>query len=293
MKPADRPPTRFGSKRAKRRTWLVRGLSALLAVTMASGAAAQARQQKWAAAYVEWSFDGVESGQAVAQDLWIPQPAVASFFTLNFDFVTGDGGYIGLQSDENGAGNVRFSLWNTTVARGDSCRPFDGEGEGMTCTTPVTIVRDGVYRVRVTRGDADSQGQWWIGWLQAPNGTQTRIGAIRTPPEHTAIAAAGMHDFSEFWGEAVAACRDAPLSAAAFAAPRLVTADNKLAIGTRPNGTRPSENRCLKGGERQGAAVTHQPLTMKGAAAMLITLGGAPAANQALARRLATEAPSR
>lgn len=264
----------------------------LIALAFGVSAPAHAQQQQWAAAYVDWSFPQAQSGEGIAQAIWVPQPAVASFFTLNFEFVGAQGGYIGLQSDESGAGNVRFSLWSTTAAQGEACRPFDGEGEGMTCVLPVAIDRDGVYRVRVARGASDAQGQWWTGWLDEPNGASRQIGAIRTPRQQTEIAADGVHDFAEFWGDAIGACRDAPLSAAAFAAPRLVHAGGEVSAGSSPNGTRPAENRCLTGRERLGAVVTHAPLVLNGAQAMLITLGGAPEDNVSLARRLPAQAPS-
>jgi hypothetical protein len=266
---------------------------AVMAVGVALAAPAHAQQQQWAAAYVDWTFAVNPEGIGVAQDMWVPQAATASFFTLNFDFVTGQGGYIGLQSDETGLGNVRFSLWNTTVARGEACRPFDGEGEGMTCVLPLPIDPDRVYRVRVTRGEADAGGQWWIGWVQEQGGGERQIGAILVPSQHRSITTEGLHNFSEFWGDAVAACRDAPLSAAAFAAPSLAISAESAAVGAKPNGTRPVENRCETGREKRGAAVTHTPLTLRGAPAMLMTLGGALEANRALARAVAAKAPGR
>jgi len=153
---------------------------------------ARADQQLWAAAYVDWTFANEAPGVGLTQALWIPQRATASFFTLNWDFVAGDGGYIGLQSNEAGAGNARFSLWNATAARGAGCRRFDGEGEGMTCEAPVAAAPDAVYRVFLRRGEADRQGQWWIGSLETPDGARQDIGALRvaraSPPIPRAVA---------------------------------------------------------------------------------------------------------
>jgi hypothetical protein len=267
---------------------------AVFAACFAFAAPAHAQQQQqWAAAYVDWSFAETPAGIGIAQDIWVPQPARTSFFTLNFDFVTGDGGYIGLQSDEHGVGNVRFSLWNTTVARGESCRPFDGEGEGMTCVLPFPINPQSVYRLHVTRGDADASGQWWIGWVQEQNGAERQIGAIKVPRQHRSITSTGVTNFSEFWGDAVAACQNVPLSAAAFAAPTLMTASGGASLGAQPNGTRAEENRCTSGRERLGAVVAHTPLQLRGAQAMVITLGGTPEANRALAQATTTAAPGR
>jgi hypothetical protein len=263
------------------------------ALAVSTPSVAQAEQQQWAAAYVDWSFADPAPATAVAQEIWVPRAAQASFFTLNFDFESGQGGYIGLQSDEAGAGNVRFSLWNTTVARGESCRPFDGEGEGMTCVLPVPIDPATVYRVRVTRDATDAGGQWWSSWLEMPDGTQRHIGAIRVRRQDRDIAAASLHNFSEFWGDAVNACGEAPLSAAVFASPILTRAGNHTQAGSNPSGTRPEENRCLTGRERRGAAVTHAPMLLRGAPAMAVALGGAPNINRGLAQSLVTAAPAR
>jgi len=275
-----------------RGSWFMAGF-ALLTLCIAGPGLAHAQQQKWAAAYVDWTFPDATAGVGVAQDIWVPQAATASFFTLNFDFVTGQGGYIGVQSDESGAANVRFSLWNTTVARGEACRPFDGEGEGMTCVLPVTLDPAGVYRVRVTREDADLDGQWWSGWIQQTDGAMRRIGAMRVPRQHREIAGDGLHNFSEFWGDAVAACRSAPLSAAVFAAPIVLTGAENVVPGAQPNGSRPAENRCATGRERLGAVVRHTAMTLFDAPAMMVTLGGAPEANRALALSLTANGPVR
>lgn len=261
---------------------------ALGIVAAALPAPARADQQLWAAAYVEWSLASAEGGASVEQDIWLPEPAAASFFTLNWDFTTGTGGYIGLQSDETGATNARFSLWDTIVATGDACRRFDGEGEGMTCVIPLPLDRAGTYRVIVERGAADAQGQWWLGSLVEPSGARRPIGSIRVDRRHTAIAPATLHNFSEFWGEAVAACRNVPASGVVFGAPRLFGDRGGAITASSPNGTRPAENVCRQGHERLGAAVTHRALAWQGLPAMALALGGAPQDNQALAAWLAT-----
>lgn len=251
-----------------------------------------AEQQLWAAAYVNWRFADAGAGIGVAQDIWIPEPATASFFTLNWDFENAEGGYIGLQSDEAGRTNARFSIWNAGATRGDSCRDFDGEGEGKTCVIPVEIERGGVYRVRVTRAEADGQGQWWEGWLEEPGGEQRLIGAIRVRRQHREIAADTLHNFSEFWGDALPRCGEVPLSVAAFGAPSLWRLDGAIAQGRDAEGTRPEENACATGRETIGAAITHAQVTLRGTPAMLVALGGTPANNQALAVRLSRASPA-
>lgn len=268
-------------------------LNAILAsLACVAATPARAEQQLWAAAYVDWSFEAEDVGVELSQLLWAPQPAVASFFTLNWDFEAGDGGYIGLQSNEVGAGNVRFSLWNADAARGEACRRFDGEGEGMTCVLPLTIARDQLYRVGIARGQSDAQGQWWIGWVEDASGRRQQIGALRVSASLNAIAPASIHNFSEYWGDAVSACSSVPLSAAAFAAPAINSASGPSAIAAHPIGRRPDGHSCTSGRERTGAVAGHTPLSIAGEPAMLLTLGGPHDANQALAQHLRTRAPA-
>ncbi len=264
----------------------------LFASLFAMSTPARAEQQQWAAAYVDWTFEAETPGIGLSQDLWIAQAASATFFTLNWDFVSGDGGYIGLQSDETGVGNARFSLWNATAAQGDACRPFDGEGEGMTCVLPIVISPDKVYRVLVTRGEADAQGQWWLGWIEEPGAPRRRIGSLRVASGLTSVTPASVHDFSEYWGDAVGACRAVPLSAAAFGPPTLILPNGPAAKGAHPTGRRPDGHRCRTGRERTGAVAGHTSVSVADAPGMLVTLGGDANANRILAHRVSAPAPA-
>jgi hypothetical protein len=263
--------------------------AALLALGLATPASAQ--QQQWAAAYVDWTFAEDASASArIEQDIRVAEPARASFFTLNWDFEIGEGGYIGLQSDEAGAHNVRFSLWNATSARGTACRRFDGEGVGMTCELPWTIAANVFYRVRVVRGAADAGGQWWAGWIDTLEAdgpvVQTRIGDLRVAAGGDAINPATIHNFSEFWGDAVVACQDVTLSAAIFAPPRIGASTTGAVSAARdPVGRRPEGHFC-NGRERSGAVSRHTRIALDSGPGMILTLGGTVPANEAAARRL-------
>jgi hypothetical protein len=268
-------------------------LAVLAAPLMALGLStpAAADQQLWAAAYVDWSFaENAASAARVDQDIRVAEPARASFFTLNWDFEVGEGGYIGLQSDEAGAHNVRFSLWNATSARGATCRRFDGEGVGMTCELPWRIAPDAFYRVHVVRGAADAGGQWWSGWIDTRDAdgrvAQTRIGDLRVAASANAINPATIYNFSEFWGDAVAACQDVPLSAAIFTPPRVsVSATGVANVAFNPVGRRPDGHVC-NGRERTGAVSRHARVALDDGPGMVLTLGGSVSANEAMARLL-------
>lgn len=267
-------------------------LAVLAAPLMALGLStpAAADQQLWAAAYVDWTFAENAPSVRVEQDIRVAEPARASFFTLNWDFEVGEGGYIGLQSDEAGAHNVRFSLWNATSARGAACRRFDGEGVGMTCELPWRIAPDAFYRVRVVRGAADAGGQWWSGWIDTRDAdgrvAQTRIGDLRVAASANAINPATIYNFSEFWGDAVAACQDVPLSAAIFAPPRIGASTTGAERAARsPVGRRPEGHLC-NGRESSGAVSRHTHIALESGPGMILTLGGAIPANEAAARRI-------
>ncbi|GAM99037.1 hypothetical protein U91I_02674 [alpha proteobacterium U9-1i] len=268
-------------------------LAALAAPLMAFGlvAPAAAEQQQWAAAYVDWTFaEDATAAARAEQEIRVAEPGRASFFTLNWDFEVGEGGYIGLQSDEAGAHNVRFSLWNATSARGAACRRFDGEGVGMTCELPWAISADAFYRVRVVRGAADAGGQWWSGWIDRREAggrvVQTRIGDLRVAASSNAINPATIYNFSEFWGDAVPACRDVALSAAIFAPPRIgASTTGAVSTARNPVGRRPDGHLC-NGRERSGAVSRHTPIALDSGPGMILTLGGSIPANEGAARRL-------
>lgn len=261
----------------------------ILALGLTTPAIAQ--QQQWAAAYVDWTFaDDAPASARIEQDIRVAEPARASFFTLNWDFEIGEGGYVGLQSDEAGAHNVRFSLWNATSARGAACRRFDGEGVGMTCELPWTITPTAFYRVRVVRGAADAGGQWWSGWIDTRTAdgrvVQTKIGDLHVAARSNAINPTTIYNFSEFWGDAVAACQDVSLSAAIFAPPRFsATVAGAANAATNPVGRRPNGHACT-GRERSGAVSRHARIALDGGPGMIVTLGGSIRANEEAARRL-------
>ncbi len=252
-----------------------------------------ADQQKWAAAYVDWTFpDAAPPAWMIDQEIWIPQAGLARYFTLNWDFTAGDNGYMGLQSDATSVGNVRFSLWNATEARGASCRPFDGEGVGRTCVLPVAIDPNAIYRLRVWRGDADASGQWWIGYLISRDASgkliETKIGEIKVARSHTLIALASIGNFSEYWGDQVARCKQVSLSAAVYGPPGINYRGGGAyeAVSKQPSPRTPEGNICATGEESQGAMAKHVPLQF-GGPGMMITMGGDRTANDALAARIA------
>lgn len=269
--------------------------AAAIAALLVGVAPAFADQQQWAAAYVDWTFaESAPQAWMIDQDVWIPQPGLARYFTVNWNFTAGDNGYMGLQTDESGVGNVRFSLWNATDARGVSCRPFDGEGVGSTCELPVTINPNTIYRLRIWRTNSDASGQWWAGYLISLTAggelVQTMIGEIKVAKSRTLIEPGSIGNFSEYWGQQVARCSEVSPSAAVYLPPGINFGGGDegmyQAVAIAPSPRTPDDNICSTGNESRGAIARHVPIEVAGETSMLITLGGSKAANNALTARV-------
>ncbi len=257
------------------------------ALVMAGSIAAgpvMAAQQQWAAGYLGWTFDGqAASAWNIDQQIWIAQPAEASYWTINWSWTgeQGTSGYMGLQQG-GGAQQVRFSLWNATDAKGSGCQTFGGEGVGYTCTVPVTIDPAKFYRLRLWRTDASEGGQWWGGWLiEADTSGKLKehtIGYIKVDAKHKEIDLNSIHNFSEYFGGAVARCDEVPLSIVGFTPP----AANYHGAGTgvygsysqTKSGTKPAGNICQTGSENAGAIYKMEPYDFGFAKGGLIYLGG-------------------
>jgi hypothetical protein len=254
-----------------------------LAVFIVLVSPVKAAQQKWAAAYVNWTFDSAPNGRNLDQQIWLPTPSYASFFTMNWNWTNTPnvGGYMGLQTDAAGDGNVRFSLWNATEAKGTDCRTFGGEGVGYTCMLPIKIDSNKYYRLRLWRTAGDNSGQWWGGWLieeKDGNLIEHAIGQIKVAANQNTFSASSVSNFSEYWGTAVSTCDQVPISIAGFSPPAInykgegtgiYEAYSKLAGGTLPDG-----NICKTGSENQGADTTFKPYNFEFGEGMIVFMGG-------------------
>lgn len=243
----------------------------------------QAGQQKWAAAYVNWKFESAPKGWNLDQQIWLPKPAKASYFTMNWKWTeTPDiGGYMGLQTDASGNSNVRFSLWNATEAKGKQCRTFGGEGIGYTCILPFKIDANKFYRLRLWKTARDSSGQWWGAWLveeQDGKLIEHAIGQIKVAANQGSFSASSVSNFSEYWGTAVSTCDQVPMSVAAFAPPAInynnTAADGYEANSTLADGTLPQGNICKTGAESQGANTSFKPFNSRSGKGMIVIMGG-------------------
>jgi len=261
----------------------MRTIILVLAVFSTMTQPVKAGQQQWAAAYVNWTFDSAPNGLNLDQQIWLPKPALASFFTMNWNWTNTPniGGYMGLQTDAAGEGNVRFSLWNATEAKGKQCRTFGGEGIGYTCMLPIKIDTNKFYRLRLWRTAGDSSGQWWGGWLiEEKDGKliEHAIGQIKVATNQDTFSASSIVNFSEYWGAAVSTCAQVPMSIAGFAPPAInykgKGAGGYEAHATIAEGTLPDGNICKTGTEKQGADTSFIPFKSGSNKGMIVIMGG-------------------
>jgi len=247
---------------------------------------ALAEQQKWAAQYLQWSFDSNPAEvYNIDQTVWIPQPNSKSFWPVHWSWRNGNGvgGYLGLLQESASEQIVRFSLWNAVQAEGSRCRTFGGEGVGYTCVLSVAIDPTKYYRLRLWKTAAEADGQWWGGWLievdDSGRLTDHFIGQIKVAPQYVSVDPNSISNFVEFFGGRVNACREIPASIVGFAAPSLNYRGSGTgkygALGSFKAGTRPAGNICRTGNENQGALGTTQPQNFGFAQGAMMYLGGA------------------
>ena len=194
-----RNPRRWERARPHR-VFLLVGLIAMGSVGPLSSHPAWAQQFTWGAVWQIWSPLSVPASN-VDTWMWPSMANDAMFFAQVFSIENG-GSYMGLQQEGDGSRKVRFSIWNATAFRasageGADCRPFGGEGVGMTCTIPYAWETGRWYRLRIRMLDSDTQGHWWGAWVMDDAGREQRVGDILRPGPELIGAT---YSFNEFYG---------------------------------------------------------------------------------------------
>jgi len=181
---------------------------------------ANAGQQQWGAAYLDWSGALLSADSSISQ---IIQPLEISPNTYweagwHWDNVP-DGGYGGIQSngilaDGTISDLAIFSIWNGLGAipgDGAGCTRFGGEGIGYSCRIPITLKAGNKYEISF--GVDKARGpQWWIATIaDLTQGTKKIIGSIETNSLNA--KASNWNNFIEYWGQAVPCDAVGPASA--------------------------------------------------------------------------------
>ncbi|MGH9126498.1 MAG: DUF4232 domain-containing protein [Acidimicrobiales bacterium] len=132
----------------------------------------------------------------------------------------GDGGYFGLQDDNNGERAI-FSWWS--ALRASSTNPaavianFTGEGTGVQIKLPYEIVPGRVYQLRVARTEVGPSATTWEAVIaDTATATTTVVGAIVVPDAWGKSLAASTTSFTEYYGTPVTNCSQLPATTAQF-----------------------------------------------------------------------------
>ena len=242
-----------------------------------------AQQQQWASQYAYWNFEkNLADVWNIDQQVWISKSNASSFWPVQWDWVNhpGVGGYLGLQEQNNGSTNVRFSLWNATASEGKKCRKFGGEGVGETCELTIKIDTTKFYRYRVWRLETVKDGQWWGGWLieadAQGNLKEHFIGKIKVPLGYKKIDIHSIANFVEFFGTTISPCDKVPLSVVGFTPPAVNYQGKGVyaSYATYQGSPKASGNICINGTENNGALVTPFKYDFDFAKGVVLFLGG-------------------
>jgi len=184
--------------------------------------------------YSNWNWRPPAKGySSLEHDLTVYQYESPSsyFWSHQFKFVGGDGGYIGLQSTNIPTGNGKykkqaiFSIFSAGIAAQPSyCKVeksgFDGYNtSGSSCIVSFDWVKGRKYHLKTALSSSDSTGNWWSGWvIDTTTGAKTLIGTIKTPKSWT-----GFGDWSVMWTEnyysTATTCGSIPYSQVRFSTP--------------------------------------------------------------------------
>lgn len=183
--------------------------------------------------YTNWNWSPPAEGfNSLKHQLTIDAvtPNAPYFWSHQFQFIGGDGGYIGLQSQGNRVnGSVGKTAIFSVFGAGLAATPgncvveqagFDGYNtSGSSCRIPYEWVQGRAYRLRTVKQTADSSGTWWAGYVQdTSTGAETLIGQIKLPPSWKGHGAWSVM-WTEYFGAKPATCADLPYSKVRFTKP--------------------------------------------------------------------------
>lgn len=165
------------------------------------------------------------------------------FWSHQYKFVGGDGGYIGLQSGGSRVDGTKgktavFSVFNAGIAgTSGGCTVqqagFDGgTGSGTSCRIAYDWIVGRTYTLKVQKGTIDSKGIWWVGTVvDMTTNIATEIGRYEVP-----LTWKGLGDWSVMWTEYFGVrpptCEALPYSRVRFSQP---TAEDGAIVPTSSN----------------------------------------------------------
>lgn len=228
------------------RSALQRACGGLL-LSLAALGAAPAHASSTPNAYTYYAFPAgtpplydVTFSITVDQD---PGHAANVFWSNQFGFAGGLGGYLGMQSNGGPKRTFLFSIWNATEARagdaGSYCLNFGGEGVGKSCRTQaIDWVQGHTYRFHVA-----GEGNQWFGVTitDATTGRAYKLGSIQVKSD--TVNPSGMIDWTEYfeWNDPTASCFNQPYARVTFGVP----VGNGGTIAAHVSGSKASTGDCL------------------------------------------------
>lgn len=225
----------------------VAALALAAGIGMSTAATADANEDGWGdtpGTYTHYTFPaGTPDLSSVTWSTTVTaDPGFTShtFWSHQFGFNRGNGGYIGMQDNGGEDQLFLFSVWDVNQAKpgskGSWCQDFGGEGTGYSCRMNVPWKAGHTYTFNVA-----SEGGGWFGATVEDTTAHTsfKLGSILTPA--TGIKTAGMVDWVEYyeWSMTRSTCVQQPYSAATFGIPEATTLNNTRVTGTA---TRPENN---------------------------------------------------
>lgn len=196
-------------------------------VIFGHAATSQGVQSNWV-----WGNKPPEGYANLTHSLMVEEvtPNAPYFWANQFNFVNGDGGYMGLQSRGSRVNGtvgktVIFSIFSAGIAgTPGSCSVeqagFDGyDTSGTSCRVAYDWQPGRKYTMHSEQTGVEADGTWWSAWItDTTTGVKTFIARIKVPP-----AWKGMGDWTslwtEFFGGAPATCDKLPYSRVRFYAP--------------------------------------------------------------------------
>ncbi|MEE1772821.1 ricin-type beta-trefoil lectin domain protein [Streptomyces sp. JV185] len=225
----------------------VAALALAAGIALSTAATAEADEDGWGdtpGTYTHYTFPaGTPDLSSVTWSTTVTaDPGFTShtFWSHQFGFDKGSGGYIGMQDNGGEDQMFLFSVWDVNQARpgskGSWCQNFGGEGTGYSCRMNVPWKAGHTYTFDV----ASQGGGWFAATVEDTTAhTSFELGSILTPA--TGIRTAGMVDWVEYyeWSMRRSTCLQQPYSAAVFGLPEATTADGTRVTATA---TRPEDN---------------------------------------------------
>lgn len=217
-----------------------------LLLSVGTSAPANAGQQQWGAAYLDWSGAVLSANSAISQTIQPLELSPNTYWESGWSW-----GYGGIQTGNYLADgtlytNAIFSIWDSLEAKpgeGSTCLVFGGEGIGHSCRIPIKIIAGNKYTFSVGV-DKSRDSQWWKASITDESAGITKVlGSIKS---NKANARSDMwNNFIEYFGEEVPCDKVGPATAK-FYVPQ---SDNPKVEISNPRFSRPEKPCVMSAGD--------------------------------------------